>query len=90
MNDKDFDMSDPTPEQIRDHICPYDRAHCWEFQYELDARKKLAESLGMRFRESMFVSPGKDFFAECPNINKEGFDCARYKTWLKKKHREKQ
>ncbi len=82
-------MPDPTPEQIRDHICPYDRAHCWEFQYELDARKKLAESLGIRFRENMFVYPGEDFFAECPNINKDGFNCARYNMWARKHKHEK-
>ena len=77
-------MADPTPEQIRDHICPYDGAHCWEFQNELDARKKLAESVGIRFRENMFIYPGEDFFAECPKINTAGFNCARYNMWLKK------
>ena len=77
-------MPDPNPEQIRDHICPYDGAHCWEFQNELDARRKMAESLGIRFRENMFVYPGEDFFAECPKINQQGFDCARDNMWLKK------
>ncbi|MBO4700812.1 MAG: hypothetical protein J5620_03645 [Alphaproteobacteria bacterium] len=79
-------MPDPTPEQIRDHVCPYDGAHCPEFQNELDARRKQAESLGIRFRENMFVYPGEDFFAECPNINKDGFNCARYNMWLKKQN----
>lgn len=85
MNDKECAMSDPTPEQIRDHVCPYDGAHCWEFQIELDARKYFAEVLGMRYRENMFVHPGEDFFAECPKIDKPGFDCARYNMWLRKK-----
>ena len=83
-------MPDPTSEQIRDHVCPYDGARCWEFQTELDARRKMAESLGVRFRENMFVYPGEDFFAECPKINQQGFDCARYNMWLKKQRHGKQ
>ena len=60
-------MADPTPEQIRDHVCPYDGAHCWEFQNELDARRKQAETLGIRFRENMFVIQAK---ISLPNVQK--------------------